>query len=303
MFSNVLRNVKKVTEWCLPFGLVKVLRRQRRFCWQKRFCENIVGKKGFQALANNRVLKNIHKDKRCFILGTGPSINKQNMFLLKGENCIYLNHFYLYKKFHELLPSYYLHAGIYVHPNISKELAVKLYMEMEKTIPRSCIMFLNYLDMPFILKNQLFRNHKVHYLLFKRDIDDLFHHGFDMCNLLYAVSNVVTRALQVAFYMGFSEIYLLGFEGASDEKSGALHFYDEKDDLVGVPGKKIDQMRYNSYSEMEKAYSHGVHFFKQLRIFQSFAKQRGIQIYNASDGGIIDFFPRVKFESLFLRKK
>ena len=38
--------------------------------------------------------KDIHKGQRCFIIGTGPSLNKTNLSLLKDEICFGVNTLY-----------------------------------------------------------------------------------------------------------------------------------------------------------------------------------------------------------------
>ncbi len=44
---------------------------------------------------NLRQLENIHKDKRCFIIGNGPSLRKTDLTKLRGEFTFGLNRIYL----------------------------------------------------------------------------------------------------------------------------------------------------------------------------------------------------------------
>ena len=69
-------------------------------------------------VAKNIELKDIHKGKRCFILGSGPSIKKENLKPLKNEIVFALNNFYVHEDFAEMMsgnvPKYYMTAP--VHP-------------------------------------------------------------------------------------------------------------------------------------------------------------------------------------------
>ena len=54
-------------------------------------------------VAKNSELKDIHKCKRCFILGNGPSIKKENLKPLKNEIVFALNNFYVHDDFAEIM--------------------------------------------------------------------------------------------------------------------------------------------------------------------------------------------------------
>jgi len=47
-------------------------------------------------LSKNSIFKDKYKGKRCFVIGNGPSLNKQDLTLLKGEITIVMNHFHLH---------------------------------------------------------------------------------------------------------------------------------------------------------------------------------------------------------------
>lgn len=96
--------------------------------------------------------------------------------------------------------------------------------------------------------------------------------------------------LQIAVYMGFREIYMIGIDFSFsygigpdgkyfEDKSIKNHFFDE--------GKKIDTMpnlQYNLWA---------------YEAAKSYADKNDLKIYNATRGGKLEVFPRVDFDTLF----
>lgn len=85
--------------------------------------------------------------------------------------------------------------------------------------------------------------------------------------------------IQLAVYMGFSEIYLLGVDCNYVMGSKNNHFIaDEKEDN-----------RNHREDSMIKAYEYA----------KKYADSHGVKIYNATRGGMLEVFERVDFDSLF----
>jgi hypothetical protein len=94
-------------------------------------------------------------------------------------------------------------------------------------------------------------------------------------------------ALQIAVYMGFNPIYLVGvdlewktFKGAND-----VNHFD--------PGYNAKSCTEEKYMEISRA---------QLRAYEiakHAADKAGVEIFNATVGGKLEVFPRVEFEGLF----
>lgn len=91
-------------------------------------------------------------------------------------------------------------------------------------------------------------------------------------------------ALQIAIYMGYKKIYLIGadFSYLDDPATKGNHFYDDKTvDKRAVAGKPHI---YISLAAMQKA--------------EEYAREHGIDIYNATRGGKLEVFRRIDLESL-----
>ena len=91
----------------------------------------------------------------------------------------------------------------------------------------------------------------------------------------YDEETVVIHAIQLALYLGFKEIYLLGTDcNYNQTKQYAINH-----------GKKVDKFLGN---KMIKSYS----------VVKKYEKIFGFKVYNATRGGMLDIFPRVNLDDL-----
>lgn len=105
----------------------------------------------------------------------------------------------------------------------------------------------------------------------------------DITRIVNSQGTVVVGCIQIAVYMGFKEIYLLGTDCNYTMGSYDNHFGgDDKPDLID-----------HSISVMEKGY----------RMCRDYADEHGIKIRNATRGGKLEVFERVDFDSLFEHKE
>lgn len=286
-------NIKNIVKNILPYGLVE----KYRFLNLQKSRENEfrkqVGNDYQEVLNKNIIFKNKHKSERCFILGTGPSINNQNISLLKNKNCIFLSQFYFHKDYKNINPKYHLFSGVNLHSNIPKDKAIDWYKQVDAEIPLSTVLFMNFLDKKFVEKNNLLKKHKVYYFAFNQDLLDVFKLGIDASKFLYGASGIPILAIQIALFMGFKEIYLLGIDF-----NGIDHFYESQKSIVDVYGKKpVDSKKIAIYKE--ESYRAVIRLLDQFRTIDNYAKLVNCKIINASNYSELDIFERIKFESLF----
>lgn len=241
-------------------------------------CRKIGGRKDTQAIQE---LKNIHEGKRIFIIASGPSIREDDILKLKDEITIGVNGVIaLYEKI-GWVPTYYCLSDISVYENyedkinkaeIQKALFginLKKYRDRMSFKPFWYDFYLKGSLRPLTLKN-VKKN-----ICFSKDI---FKEGVDLSGLM-----ISTHALQFAVYMGASEIYLYGFDCYSGNKK---HF-DDKDENTNDELYSDDRKRMNDISFA---------FYEKAR---EYAEQKGINIYNATHGGILEVFERINFDSIF----
>lgn len=219
--------------------------------------------------------KNMHKGQRCFIVATGPSVTVKDLNVLQknSEICISMNGIFKIFDGTEWRPDYYIISDV-TGMRLWKESILQMDVK-EKFISDIAWQF----EEDDIPKNM----HRWHLQDEWRDgkepefSDDFSKRGF----LGYTVT--YDGALQLAAYMGFGEIYLLGVDCKQYDTQNKQHFVkdysSEKSEL------KIDKILL-SYQAAKK-----------------YADAHGIKIYNATRGGELEVFERVDFDSLFEEKE
>jgi hypothetical protein len=157
---------------------------------------------GIHLCDNDRQLasfKNIHKNDRCFILGNGPSLNIADLDRLQDEITFACNKIYLAFTETAWRPTYYAVEDDLVilqnHATIN-ELSgfTKFFPERTKKLAP-----------PF--KNSLYFN-----LGLQKRYSDTPNFSNNALSKLYHGATIVYTMIQLACFMGFKEIYLLGVD-------------------------------------------------------------------------------------------
>ena len=220
----------------------------------------------------NRVLNNF-RDKysggRCFIVGTGPSINKTDLSLLDDEICFGVNTLYNIKSDCR----YWVLCDIDVWKKKKDEVHqfVKSdYVFLAESIAVNLIRGGGGLWSRDILIRPL------------GSINVWDKVSGDITLGSFSGGTVVVHALQIAFFMGFKEVYLLG----CDCDYSGVHHYDGSS--TGDIGKAQGKMVKGDSSYVFNAY-------KKCREF--FEKDNRC-IYNATVGGKLEVFERRRLEAL-----
>ncbi len=250
-------------------------------------------------ILKNIVLKEKGKNKRCFIIGNGQSLNKQDISLLKDECIFVMNDFWQHPVIsNDWQPTYYcLAEPLYFNDKSGDfNLIKKFYKHINQKVKR-CIFFVPYHAQSVIEKYKLLPIDKIYYLLFNDYLYERKENGIDLCKILPSAQSVAQMALQTAIYMAYSPIYLLGFDHdwlvyGEVQK----HFHKNK-------SITIDPIRQNTKNNY--VYRYKDEMIACLKLWQKYEElsditdEKGIKIFNATDGGYLDVFPRVKYESLF----
>ncbi len=229
-----------------------------------------------------RSLKDTKIGKRCFILGNGPSLTVNDLNMLKGEDTFAFNRIYYMFNRTDWRPTYYMCVDVGV-------LGMNL-PEIEK------------LELPIIILSDIARSKvkrqkdNIHYLYdYSRFKVNRF--SFDPPYVSEDVSNhccfcftVTYDAIQLAIYMGYSEIYLLGvdhnYSVKIDSKGHVTKDESVKDYFEGLEKTAITAMNYEATTAAFKA-------------ARKYADEHGIVIRNATRGGKLEAFERINFDTLF----
>lgn len=215
--------------------------------------------------------KNIHNGERCFIIGNGPSLSVQDLEQLKNNNEVTFGVNRIYKIFDktEWRPNYYA--------IVDSVMQKKDFEEIEKYDLFTVFLGSNYtVDVKKL-------NEK--YFCFSRMPNNLNDKNFseNIEEYVYGGGTVVYDVMQIAAYMGFKEIILLGVD-MTDVKPNEKrpHFYEEDDEKDNKIGKGTISYALEAFLIAEK-----------------YTRNHGIKIMNATRGGNVEVFSRVSFDDLF----
>ncbi len=241
-------------------------------------------------LDENKLLLDRHKGKRCFILGAGSSIAKQDLKKLAGEYVISVSNTYVHPDYPLLKPQYHVLPPILSgHDKLySKEQFAEWLKEMDqKTLGAE--MFFHIGDKTLIDANGLFENRIIHWNEYC-PWDESCNFPLDLSKVpqIWSVSEY---AIEVALYLGFEKIYLLGFD--HDWFNGPLvYFYDHKTQHVMKPSEEKLKFADAEFQMRRHAY-----IFKKYKCL--YRIKENIYNANANPNHYLDVFPKVNFESLF----
>lgn len=226
-------------------------------------------------------LKN-SKNGRCFIVATGPSLTKEDLQKLKNETTFGVNA--LVKWFPEVgwETTYFGIQDLRVYKNLKKEIdsiiSSKVFFSLDGTANYKDNKLIdlkqktNTCEFPLYLGLHPIQPYKL-YTKFSNNASKIVFDGY----------SVVYSLIQIAIYMGFKEIYLLGTDcNYKNQKNYAIENYDYKRDIYKIQG---DRMIF--------AYD----FAKE------YADKHGIKIYNATRGGMLEVFPRVDLDEVLKNKE
>lgn len=233
--------------------------------------------KEFDIFYNPKLMqfRNIHKGKRCFIIANGPSLQMKDLDTLKqhGEICMAVNGIFKAFNMTEWRPDYYFICDIFGLLQWKKDI---LQMDVKEKFISDMGW---YLDEKEITENI----HRFHDYTKYCDTElPKFSDDFSKCTY-WGGSVIYDGPLQMAVYMGFSEIYMLGADCTVEASQKKQHFVEnyEDDKFSKSFGLNIQQL------------------FKGYEAARKYCEQHKIRLCNATRGGALEVLERVSFDSLF----
>ncbi len=226
---------------------------------------------------------NCHLGQRCFVIGNGPSLSIDDLELLKGEYTFGVNRIYNLFDQTTWRPSYYMATDA--------EFIRSEWKNIEKV---NSIKFLNNRSVVDKIKNDkelipVFINEVApirRYSYIKRTISTDLKKGFSMNY------SVVCFAIELAIYMGFTEIYLLGVD----------HNYPKEIKKTGKTIRKNVQEHFQGGSYSNGAVSYYIDTVTGcFEAYKQYAKKNNIVIKNATRGGKLEVFERERLEKVIFR--
>ena len=218
-----------------------------------------------------RKVKGMYSGKRCFIICNGPSLTIQDLNKLKDEYTFSMNS--VIKRLNETIwhPTFYGIQDLYVYEKIEDEV-VNLKCEykfitrgIEKTnlrIPNDAILF-----------DHLSAGH------YATNPNPIYKFGIDLTKGVYDGNSITYSLLQIAVFMGFVDIYIIGCDCSYSSDPSKQHFANSG---------HIDPLANKGAELQMKA------FLKAKEV----CDQLGVRIYNATRGGALEVFERVNLDDV-----
>lgn len=222
-------------------------------------------------------LKNVHENKRCFIVATGPSLLVEDLEKLKSEITFSMNSIYLSYTETSWRPTYYGIQDPLVYEKIQHEIKDE---DFEKAFIGSNVakeFLLNNTNTRYIFPLDLL-NHQLPKSKANTKISE------DIFERVYSGYNIAFTMIQIAIYMGFKEIYLVGAD--CDYQQSKKYFM--KDNNRGEEKYFTKRFLANNSDRFIYAYS----------IAKEYADRNEIKIYNATRGGKLEVFERVDLDNV-----
>lgn len=247
-----------------------------------------------ERLKSNLQFKDLHKGKRCFVLGNGPSLLSVDLSLLKDEITFTVNDLFYMKEFEKINTTYHLFAD--------PAYFIKMDEIMDKiteTVSPS-IIFAEINGYKYIRQEELDSKYHIAYFANGIEVDDLDFMEIDMTYFLPYFCTVVQGAISIAMYMGCTEIYLLGCDC-----TGIMNYIER------VQGKEMSFYAFDLSAEEQKKMYEQIditsehiffewhHIFKSYGILDKIARKKQIRIINLTQGGILDSLEKGKLKDVF----
>ena len=215
--------------------------------------------------------KDKYKGQRCFVVATGPSLTMEDLDRIRGEKSFGMNSCLLAFEQTRWRPDFYMIQDRYVY----RKLAPLLEGEPGARLPAVWVGSSIARPLP-----ERFRRYPLHLLdhrMFHRQGYGAFRFSEDCYGCVCDGYSVTFSALQMACYMGFGEICLLGCD--CDYTGPQSHFrpYGYRDPQAARMGAKM---------------------LAGHAAFRQFAEARGVRVLNCTRGGALEAYPRIPLETI-----
>lgn len=229
------------------------------------------------------LMKDSHKGERCFVIGNGPSLQVEDLDKLYKSGIITFATNRIFKVFEKTdwRPTYYVSEDILLMRD-----AQSIIQKMEvkgRFIPIN-LKWYEGVDIP---------NADYFYIEYQEPMKENFGLSVDIPHSIRCRGTVTTTCLQLAIYMGFSEIYLIGVDhnfAKMFDKNGNVvidntiknHFVDDYDKGIVDQGFHVDEAT-EAYMDIER-------LSRKMKTFR---------VYNATRGGKLEVYERINLDSIF----
>lgn len=225
---------------------------------------------GFNWKYNYKRLKqfrDIHRGERCFIVGTGPSLRMEDLELIKNEKSFSVNSIVLSFEDTSWRPTYYAIQDSFGYNKLKdsiREAKMPYVFNGISTKTMTPKMDIDFIPFPVNILD--------HGKMIPNHLNRFSGNAF---KVVYAGHSITYSAMELAVYMGFKEIVLLGVDCDYSKTVNHIKAYSVQNDM-------------NAAYLMRESY----------KVARKWADEHGVRILNATRNAKLDVFDRVELESV-----
>lgn len=223
-------------------------------------------------MANRNIeLRKYKSSDNCYICGNGPSLKKVNLDELDGDTIVMNDHWRIASQFKKKPTFYIINDEAYGDDNLKERMLGVL----------NC-----FPEIPHVLASNIGKSIEEKYsdnntnIYYYNPIGRTFKHQYeiDFTKLTYYTWNVVTSSIELAIYLGYKKIYLIGCDYNLFASKYLTHAYDKEGVRLVCPF---------SLKEMLYKYSFTTHIHYEMALY---AKEHGVTITNLTSESLLDAY-------------
>ncbi len=255
-----------------------------------------------EIISKNKKFKDIHKGKRCFIVGNAPSLKTQDLSLLKDEIVFTVNYIYKSDQYESLNSNYHFFTDSFCFD--LERTNTDTFLSIEKNGVKPALFVPYEMAYEYVKKTKIDEKLDINFISVQVPMEL----EMTLTELDAPISGywtVIHTAIVSAIYMGVSEIYLLGCDctgivtdvetlQGKEDVSGYNYKFDEKQ-------KEKLLYEYGNNIKFQDTLRSWAYVFDAYDVLNKHCEKIGVKLYNATNGGILRTIERKKFEDLFER--
>lgn len=246
--------------------------------------------------ARLRSLNGAYTGQRAIIMGNGPSLNKMDLSLFKNENVWGSNRCDLLFNRIEWRPRFYVAVDTTVVPDIASVIT-----DLIAVLPETRFFF----PVDYRILDVLPSAENVFWYALRMNWDTLPDDAFttDASSWVSRANTVTIIAMQLAAYLGFNPIYLIGCDTSYRIPDTAKVIKEAEGyttDFMSTEDDDPNHFDSRYFGKGSKWRDPNVdRMIEQYNYAKAVCDQMGVQVYNATVGGNLEVFPRVDYRGLF----
>lgn len=243
-------------------------------------------------------LRGAYRGERCVIMGSGPSLNRTDLELLRGEHVWGVNKCYLLFDRLSWRPGFYVAVDRRVVPDISEQVA-----DMMRRLTSTLFFF----PLHFRLDETLGSLPNVrwyHERLEPTTTSAAIGFTTDAARWVSPVRTVTVAALQLAVHLGFNPIYLIGCDTSYAVGASVWRDVGDPDRLTSTANDDANHFDPRYFGRGAKWHQpHVDRMVEHYRMARDVCDAVGVEVFDATIGGQLTVFPKVDYEAVFGRAR